>query len=75
VRCSKCNDGEMRSLQTRFSKRLGVLTRKRVCNKCKYTITTVEINRDTWEKDNKFMTAIIRAIGEYNLSTDTIVQE
>lgn len=75
MKCPKENcDGELRAKITRLSKRLGVVTRKRVCNKCGYTIQTVELNRDTWEKDNKFMTSIIRAIGDYNLSKDITVQ-
>ena len=76
MRCPKENcDGEFRSKQTRFSKRLGVITRKRKCNKCGYTTNTVEVNRETWEKDNKFMTAVTKAIGEYNLITNTQVEE
>jgi len=76
MKCSQDGcDGELRAKITRFSKRLGVTTRKRVCNKCGYTTTTVELNKNTWQKDNRFMTAIIKAIGDYNLSKDTTVQE
>lgn len=59
-------DGDFRAYNTRLSKRLGVITRKRVCNKCKYTIQTVELNRGTWEKDNKLMNSIINALKFYN---------
>ncbi len=74
MKCPKC-DGEFRTYNTRLSKRLGVITRKRVCNKCKYTTTTVEVSRETWERDNRFMEAITKAIGVYNLTSNTQIQQ
>ena len=63
--CKECGS-ELRNIQTRYSKRLGAITRKKTCKKCGYLINTVEINRETWEKDNKLMTILVKAVGEYN---------
>ena len=66
MKCTSCLNGELRSYNTHMSKRLGCIVRKRICNKCGYTVFTVEISKNTYQKDHEFMTTLIRALDKYN---------
>jgi transcriptional regulator NrdR family protein len=70
MKCSKCNEGELRAYQTRYNQTYSGTTRKRVCDKCGYTARTIEVRLDTYGKDITLANGLIALIDKYNAEVE-----
>ena len=71
MKCPKENcDGEWRARGSRMSKRTGFWTRKRVCNKCGFEDTTVEVSRSEFGLEMELMEGIDKLFEKYNFNKE-----
>ena len=63
-RCPKC-DGRLAASQAHLSKRWGIVTRKRVCVKCKHVVHTAEVDFDDYQRQEVLIRSLEKSISEY----------
>ncbi len=66
MKCPKCNEGQFMAKGSRMSKRTGFWTRHRICNKCGYTDTTVEISKKNFSLEMELLDTKTSAMEKYN---------
>ena len=63
-KCPKCG-GRFGASQTHFSKRWNIVTRKRTCIKCEYSIQTAEVDFDDFQRQEVLIRSLEKSISEY----------
>ncbi len=57
---------------SRMSKRTGFWTRKRICDKCGHTDTTIEVSKEQFGMEMDLLEAFQVAIEKYNFKKDEL---